>query len=107
MVRLVVQHHDVLDAHQLRHDALEHLPLGFERLQLLAAPAFDRFACAFCDVHPLAQLEGVVIGDDDLGVIDVTEHVGRHDLAVAVIALGIVWQQYAQPVTDCDPRTRR
>ena len=37
VVRLVVEHEDVLHAHQVGHDALEHLAFGLERVQLLAA----------------------------------------------------------------------
>jgi len=38
VVRLVVHGHDVLHAHEVRHDALEHLTLGFERLQRWSSP---------------------------------------------------------------------
>ena len=57
---LVVEHDDVLEAHQFGHDALDHLPFGFKRLERLAAPAFERGARALRHVHALAQLEGVV-----------------------------------------------
>ena len=36
VVRLVVEHEDVLHAHQLGHDALEHLAFGLERVELVA-----------------------------------------------------------------------
>ena len=36
VVRLVVEHEDVLQAHQVGHDPLEHLAFGFQRVQLLA-----------------------------------------------------------------------
>ncbi len=36
----------------------------------------------------LAQLEGVVVGDDDLGAVDVVEHVARNELAARVVAVG-------------------
>ena len=40
VVSLVVEHEHVLLAHEVRHDALEHLPLGLEGVQLAtAAPA--------------------------------------------------------------------
>ena len=50
----------------------------------------------------LASAEGVVVGDDDLGPLDVAEHVGRHEFALAVIAVRIVRQQHAQPILDRD-----
>ena len=37
VVRLVVEDEDVLHAHQVGHDALDHLALGLERVQRLAA----------------------------------------------------------------------
>ena len=86
-----------------RHDALEHLAFGLDRLQLLAAPACEqRAAGPFASSMRLAQLEGVVVGDDDLGPVDVAQHVGRDQLAVAVVAVGVVRQQHAQPVLDGD-----
>ena len=36
-MRLVVERHDVLHAHEAGHDALQHLPLGLQRVQLRAA----------------------------------------------------------------------
>jgi hypothetical protein len=102
--RLVVQHDYVLHAHEFWHDALKHLAVGFESLQLFAAPAFDRVARALRDVYALAQLEGVVVGDDDLGAVDVRQHVGRHNFPVPVVTFRVVGEQNAQPVTDRDAR---
>ena len=67
MVRLVVEDEDVLHAHQVGHDALDHLAFGFERVQLVARAALEQRATAFGELHALAELEGVVVGDDDLG----------------------------------------
>ena len=36
VVRLVVEHEDVLHAHQVGHDTLDHLAFGFERVQFIA-----------------------------------------------------------------------
>ncbi len=36
VVRLVVEDEDVLHAHQVGHDALEHLAFGLQRVQLVA-----------------------------------------------------------------------
>ena len=38
MVGFVVQHKDIFHAHQVGHHPLEHLPFGFESVQLFAAP---------------------------------------------------------------------
>ena len=35
VVPLVVQHPDILHSHETGHDALDHLPLGLQRLQLV------------------------------------------------------------------------
>ena len=66
VMRLVVEHEDVLHAHQLGHDALEHLAFGLERLQLVAGAALQERAAALGELEALAALEGVVVGDDDL-----------------------------------------
>ncbi len=44
----------------------------------------------------------MVVGDDDLGAAEVGEHVGRHQLAVRVVAVGVARQQDAQAVLDGD-----
>ena len=66
VVRLVVEHQDVLHAHQLGHDALEHLAFGLQRVAARRPAALEQRAAALRQLHPLAQLEGVVVGDDDL-----------------------------------------
>ena len=105
MVGLVVQHDDILHPHQLGHNPLKHLAFGFKRLKLFAAPSFNGGARAFGDVHTLAQFEGVVVGDDDLGMIDITEHVGRCDLAMAVITFQVIGKKDTQAVADRDSRS--
>ena len=37
VMRLIIEHEDVLQAHQVGHDPLDHLPFGFQCVQLLAA----------------------------------------------------------------------
>ena len=69
VMRLVVEHQDVLHAHQVGHHPLEHLPFGFQRVQFLAA-ALEQGTAAFGKLDALAQLEGVVVGDDDLGAVE-------------------------------------
>ena len=81
VMRLVVEHQDVLQAHQVGHHPLDHLPFGFERVQLLAA-ALEQGSAALGKLHALAQLEGVVVGDDDLGALEVAEHVAGNQFAV-------------------------
>jgi hypothetical protein len=46
--------------------------------------------------------EGVIVGDDDFGPLDVTEHVYRNEFAVAVITVGIIGQKHTQSILDGD-----
>ena len=43
--------------------------------------ALKQRAAALGELDPLAQLEGVVVGDDDLGPVQIVEHVARHQFA--------------------------
>ena len=99
MVRLIVDHQNVLHAHQLGHDALEHLPLGFlggERLTM----ALEKRPATLGEFHSLAQLESVVIGDNDFGAVKVGEHVRRDEFAGLVVRVGIVRLENTQAVPD-------
>jgi hypothetical protein len=96
MVGLIVQHEDALEAHQLRHDALEHLPFALQRVQRLADATLEERAPA------PGQLERVVVGDDDLGAVDVVEHVARRQLAAGVVAVLVVGEQDAPVTGVCD-----
>jgi len=59
-MRFVVDHEDVLQAHEVRHHALDHLAFGFESIQFFAVPTFEQSATAFGDLDALAQLECVI-----------------------------------------------
>ena len=48
--------------------------------------------------------EGVVVGDDDLRAVEVAEHVGRHQLAVAVVAVRVVRLEHPQAIADGEAR---
>ena len=61
-------------------------------------------AAAFGELHPLAQLERVVVGDDDLGPLDVVQHVRRNQLAAGVVAVGVVRLEDTEPVLDGESR---
>ncbi len=100
VVRLVVDREDVLHAHQVGHDPLEHLAFGLQRVQVISTPAFEQRATTRRELDALAQLEGVVVGDDDLGLVEVVEHVARDELAAGVVAVGVVGLQDAQAVLD-------
>ena len=65
-MRLVTEHDDVFEAHQIAAGALQHLTLGFERVQLRPASLRQR-PPGLRHLHALASTKGVVFGDDDLG----------------------------------------
>ena len=106
VVRLVVEDEDVLHAHEVGHHPLEHLAFGFQGVQLFAAP-LKQGAPARGEFDALAELEGVVVGDDDLGAVDVVQHVAGHELAAGVVAVGVVRLEDAEAVLDGDARARR
>ena len=98
-MRLVVDHQNVLHAHQLGHDALEHLPLGFLGREWLTM-ALEKRPSALREFHSLPQFEAVVIGDDDLGAVNVGEHIRRDEFAGLVVRVGIVGLENPQAVAD-------
>ncbi|MOA34138.1 hypothetical protein D3C78_1554920 [compost metagenome] len=104
MVRFVVDDHDVFHAHQIRHHALNHLSFGFKRLRIIAGSPLEQLLATLGDLDAFTELEGVVVGDDDLGSRDVIQHVARHQLTVLVIAVRIVGLQHAQTILDGEAR---
>ena len=100
MMRLVIDDEDVLHAHQLGHDALEHLAFGFGGDDLIAGAALEQLSPAFGNIDALAQLEGVIVGDDDLGTAYVVQQVGRHQFPFPVVAVGIKRLKYTQAIPD-------
>ena len=101
VMRLVVQREHVSHTHELGHDPLEHLAFAFERAQVGAA-ALEERAAAPRDLHRLAKLEGVEVGDDDLRAVESAQHVARHQLPALVIAVRVVGLEHAKAVLDRD-----
>ena len=99
MVRFVVDDQDVLQAHEFRHHPLQHLPLGFERVQRLTS-ALEQGTTASGELHPFATLEGVVVGDDDLGALQIAQHVARDQLAAGIVTVRVIRLEHAQAVAD-------
>ena len=100
VVGFVVDDKHIAQAHKVWHHALEHLAFGFQRVERINAPALQQQTAAFGQLHALARLEGVVIGDDDLGALQVAEHVTGHQLAAGVVAVRVIGLQDAQAVFD-------
>ena len=103
VVGLVVDGEDVAHAHEFRHDALEHLAVGFEGGDR-RAPPLQKGASTPREHELLARLEGVVVGDDDAGLVQVVEHVAGHELPAGVVGVGVVGLQDAEAVLDRDAR---
>ena len=104
VMRLVVDNQNVLHAHQVRHDALQHLAFGFQGQRSVAGAALQQLAATFGQLNALTHLEGVVVRDDDLGFAHVVEHVVGQQLTVFVIAVRVVGLQDAQTVLDGQAR---
>jgi hypothetical protein len=101
VVRFVVEDDDVLPCEQFRADARQHLPFRLFRLRLRPA-ALQYSSGKFRQRQGLAQLEGVVVGDDDARRPNGADHVVRHKAAALVIILRIARQQHAKAVADRD-----
>ena len=83
---LVVDDDDVPLAAQFAADAVHHLVgrLG-ERTRLTVG---QNLLGQLAGVDRLAQLEGVVVGDDDLGLAELIMELRRNEVALAVVVLG-------------------
>ena len=99
VVALVVEDHDVLQAHQLGHHPLHHLAFGLHGLDRLSWP-LQQVLPATGYRQSLPGVEAVIVGDDYLGPLQVAQHIGGHQLPAGVVAVGIVRLQHPQPVTD-------
>jgi hypothetical protein len=100
MVRFVVDGQDVLHAHEVGHHALKHLAFSFLRVEVITRAALKQGAASRGKFDAFAKLEGVVVGDDDLGPIHIVEHVAGNKLTAGVVAIRIVGLEHAQAVFD-------
>ena len=90
VVGLVVDGHDVFHAHEVRHDPLDHLTFGFQRLDVLSRAAFQKETSTFGNFDSFAELEGMVVGDDNLRLADVIEHIVWDKLTAGVVAIRVI-----------------
>ena len=102
VVGFVVEDDDVFYAHEIAKDALHHLAFGLAGEEIVAAAAFEESLATGGDGDFFAELEGVVIGDDDLRLADFREHVRREDLAGFVVTLDFVGQKDVEAILDGD-----
>ena len=103
VVRLVVDHDDAFEPHQIGDDALQHLSGGLTRVDGRAVP-LEQITAAAGEFYLLAEHEGVVVGDDDFGTQHFFAHLERHQLALGEVAVGVVGVQHAQAIADGDTR---
>ena len=87
VVRLVIDHEHVLHAHEIRHDSLNHLSFGFEGFRRVSSSALEELASAFAEINALAPHEGVIVRDDDLGLLNFFNHVARDKFASGEVAI--------------------
>jgi hypothetical protein len=73
VVCFVVEDADILHAHEVGHDPLDHLPFGFKGVQGFSPP-LEEGPTARGEFDPLAELERVVICDHDLRAVQVIQH---------------------------------
>ncbi len=94
----VVEDDDVFLGTQLAADAAHHLVGSFgERARL---PISENRLRDLSGGNSRAQLEGVVVGDDDFCLSEIVIQLGRYNVALAVVVVRVVRQQHAQPVAD-------
>ena len=82
-------------------DAPDHLAFGFLGRNGRVT-ALEKRAADLVDFQEFPELKRVVIGDDDLGLVDVVQHVAGNKFAGAVIAFDVAGQQDAQAIFDRD-----
>ena len=97
----VVEDHDPLHAHQVGHDTLDHLAFGFEGPDLFTV-TLQQTAIPRRKIHRFTELECVVVGDDDLGLFKITQHLSGYQFPALVIAVGVIREQDAESVPDGD-----
>jgi hypothetical protein len=101
VMRLVVQHDDLLPAGQFTAYTPDHLIGRFhERVGLaLGQYGLGEFRC----LSAFALDEAVVIGDDDGGLAEPLQQIGRQQIAFAVVVRRIGRQQHTQAIANRDP----
>ena len=101
MVRLIIDHEDVLETGCVAQNARNHLSGRFNHLRAALARRTDQHRlCAGGEFQRGLQLKGMVVGDDDAGRLDERQHILRDEIAMLIVGLVIIRQQNAQAVFD-------
>ena len=107
VVRLVVDHEDVLETGRVAEHAADHLPSRLHRLRpALSRRSHQHGLRSGRQLEQVLPLECVIVRDDDPGGLDQRQHVLRNELAMFVVGFGIVRQKDAEPVLDRDAGRR-
>ena len=102
MVGLVVDHDDVLLFAQLTANTAHHLVRGLG--EGAGTSVAQNLLGDFGGLPLLAQLEGVEVGDEYLGLAQFRQQVRTHHVHLAVVVVGVAGKEDTQPVTDGDAR---
>jgi|688.fasta_scaffold209968_2 hypothetical protein len=100
VVGFVVEQDDILQAHQIGRDALNHLAFGFECIERLADAALGQLPAPIGEFEFLVAFKGVEVGDDDYCASDTIEHIVGIDLAGFVVAVWIVGLEDSESISD-------
>ena len=79
------------------------MALSLQCVQRLPATLEQR-AASFGKLYAVTELEGVIVGDNDLGAVQVGQHILRDQFAALVMAIRIVGLQHTQTVLYCQTR---
>jgi len=90
VVGLVADDDDVLLVAEFAACTPDHLVRCFERAPVLV-PSHDALG-GFAGLDLLAELKAVEVRDDDAGLVQFLEQVGREDVALLIVVLRVIWQ---------------
>lgn len=89
VMRLVVDNNDILHAEQIFARALQHFAFGFFGNQFFVAPPGQNRFANLIRIEPPAPTQSMKIGDDDLRLAHLGQHLLRHEMAACVVTLRI------------------
>ncbi len=100
MVGLIIHNHDIFHAHEVSHDPLNHLSLGFLGGQRLA-PALEKRSGSSGNIRLFPKFERMEVGYEDLCLAQIIKHVTRHKFPACIIRVRIIGLQYSESVLYC------
>lgn len=101
-MRLIIENIDAVIIQQLAAGPVQHVSIGFRRLQRFRGIALKEAARDLRQGQGLAMLKRMVVGDHDFRAADFRQHVRWHDLAVLIVIVLLARKQHAQTIEDGD-----